>query len=102
MKKEVVHSSAYEVCKKDLLKIIEETSKKENVSFLEALGIDYDNMEVFISHHMPTIFKALFKPTKSQSIAVLLENTNSLQEFIAVNNGYSLFVEKFKEEEKGK
>lgn len=84
--KEMVHNQAFKVCKTDLKSVLENNA---DITLTKALGFEA-SFEDVIGKRMPIIFDALQKKTKTESIAYLLENSDSLQEYTLLLIGFGI------------
>lgn len=74
---EIVHKSAFNVTKKDFIKSMHNDPK---IDLIQALGFEI-SLDEFLQQKHDILFTAINMDTKSESIAYLLQNSNSLQEY---------------------
>jgi hypothetical protein len=98
LSKEIVHSSAFGVTKKDC---IDAMSNDPYMEFIQALGINM-KIEDFIQKKSPILFTAMQKDTKTESIKFLLEQSSSLQEYTLLLIYYGLAVTDFEDYQRRK
>lgn len=87
--KELVHASAFKVCKEDLQSVMEDN---KNLAFLQAMGLE-TTMAEFVKEHMPILIAANFAETKTESISMLLDNSYSLQHYTVLLMCYTAIME---------